>query len=377
MILKHPEREDRNSSLTVVLTYTVGQPRNQQVLHMQLTDESDLFLLYTLDISEDDFHLLKTEQSILVDFATFPSKLVELLRHCQSAADEEHPRFVAQMSSMTGVPTFTVTETNPFRQLAHLALRCVSGNDSSIKKYLASRLIDCKTKLSITLEELAQRTEQLQVSPLAHPFTRPPSSLLRPSIRLTHPLSAIMLVILPPRQGIQCQLTALTDSGSLTAVDALWLHGPVDVPAKTCPISHLCLESIWQETASLASQQSERLRTVDEEHSRYVSAVKVQHAGEMAEAKERAVAMQHDQSLKNEHERAGLIEKHSAEITTAKHGQATAESRAAQLTAAQHELQLQASCAEYLRTLATCRVTVVADSPARKVSVQWSPLSSL
>ena len=33
---------------------------------LQLTDESDSFLLYTLDISEDEFHALKAEQSILV-----------------------------------------------------------------------------------------------------------------------------------------------------------------------------------------------------------------------------------------------------------------------------------------------------------------------
>ena len=175
--LKHPEREDRSTTLTVALTYTVGQPRNQQVLHIQLTDESDPYLLYTLDISEDDFHLLKTEQSILVDFATFPSKLVELLRQCQAAATEEHPRFVGQVSSMTGVPTFTVTETNPFRQLAHLSLRFVAGNDVSIKKYLAARLTEFKAKLATSLEEVAQRTEQLQVPrPLARMEIRRPTT---------------------------------------------------------------------------------------------------------------------------------------------------------------------------------------------------------
>eukprot|EP00966_Prymnesium_polylepis_P215236 4984665-Prymnesium_polylepis.2 len=163
VVLKHPEREDKGATLTVSLTYTVGQPRNQQVLHVQLTDESDPYLLYTLNISEDDFHVLKTEQSILVDFSTFPSKLVELLRQCQNAAAEEHPRFVAQMSTLTGVPVLTITETNPFRQLAHLALRFVAGNDANIKKYLASRLAEFKARLASTLDDLSQRTEQLQV----------------------------------------------------------------------------------------------------------------------------------------------------------------------------------------------------------------------
>ena len=90
VVMKFPEREDRQTTLTVAMSYTTGQPRNQRVLHVQLTDEGDAALLYNLDISEDDFHLLKTEQSILVDFPTFPSKFIELLRQCQAAAGEEH-----------------------------------------------------------------------------------------------------------------------------------------------------------------------------------------------------------------------------------------------------------------------------------------------
>ena len=139
----------------------------QRVLHLQLTDEADAYLLYSLHLSEDDFHALKTEQvpraackpaasaapppsaakpspqspplpspppprlppsppppaafplprppctaagaltaalrpprrqSLLVDFATFPGKLVELLRQCQACAAEEQPRFVAELS---------------------------------------------------------------------------------------------------------------------------------------------------------------------------------------------------------------------------------------------------------------------------------------
>lgn len=162
VVLKQPDREDKATTLSVVLTHTVGQPRNQRVLRVQLTDESDPYLLYTLNISEDDFHVLKNEQSILVDFSTFPSKLIELLRHCQTAASDEHPRFLAHISTVTAVPIFTITETNPFRQLAHLALRFVAGNDANIKKHLATRLADLKAKLSAAIDELAQRSDQLQ-----------------------------------------------------------------------------------------------------------------------------------------------------------------------------------------------------------------------
>ena len=145
VVLKLPEREDRRSTLTVDIVYSTTQPRNQKVLQIQLTDESDAYLLYTLDISEDEFHTIKTDQSILVDFPTFPSKFVELLRQCQaSAASEEPPRFVASLSCLCGTPTFNVTESNPFRQLTHLSLRFVAGNDAAIKRHLAGRLADFK-----------------------------------------------------------------------------------------------------------------------------------------------------------------------------------------------------------------------------------------
>lgn len=163
VVLKHPEREDRHSSLTCEMVYGMTQPRNQKVLQIQLTDESDSYLLYTLDVSEDDFHSIKTEQSILIDFPTFPSKIVELLRQCQAAAvSEDHPRFVASLSMLCGTPMFTITESNPFRQLAHLSLRFVAGNDAAIKKHLAGRLADLKAELATVSDDLAQRTMQLQ-----------------------------------------------------------------------------------------------------------------------------------------------------------------------------------------------------------------------
>lgn len=38
------------------------------MLTLELTDEDDPFFIYTLDISEQDYHILKNEQQIMVDF---------------------------------------------------------------------------------------------------------------------------------------------------------------------------------------------------------------------------------------------------------------------------------------------------------------------
>ena len=51
---------------------------------MDLTDESDPLFLYSMTCSEQDYHILKAEQSLLVDFQAFPQSFVELLQFCQS-----------------------------------------------------------------------------------------------------------------------------------------------------------------------------------------------------------------------------------------------------------------------------------------------------
>lgn len=53
-----------------------------KVLQITLTDESDPFFLFQLEIGEEDFHQLKSEQNLLVDFSEFPYKFVELLEEC-------------------------------------------------------------------------------------------------------------------------------------------------------------------------------------------------------------------------------------------------------------------------------------------------------
>ena len=161
VVLKSADRDDRTTALTIAIKHTTGQPRNQRVLHVQLTDESDAFLLYTLEISEDDFHVLKMDQNILVDFAAFPTNLIELLRECQSRPSDEASRFAAVLSTLSGAPVLTITETNQFRQLAHLALKFIAGNDAAIKRHLAGRVVDFKEQLQTTNIELAARLAKL------------------------------------------------------------------------------------------------------------------------------------------------------------------------------------------------------------------------
>jgi len=64
----------------------------KKVLNIQITDPEDPFFLYTLEIGEDDFHVLKNEQNLLVDFQQFPISFTQLLDECIDSKFEDSPK---------------------------------------------------------------------------------------------------------------------------------------------------------------------------------------------------------------------------------------------------------------------------------------------
>ena len=71
----------------------------RQALRVYLLNEADLTFLHSLEVSEEDFSALKAEQGILVDFGSFPAKLVSLLEKCIAARLQDPPRCAAAKPS--------------------------------------------------------------------------------------------------------------------------------------------------------------------------------------------------------------------------------------------------------------------------------------
>ena len=70
MRIRPHDREDYFWQLTIKLVIHAPNSSNSQsqMLTLELTDEEDPFFIYTLDICEQDYHILKNEQQIMVDF---------------------------------------------------------------------------------------------------------------------------------------------------------------------------------------------------------------------------------------------------------------------------------------------------------------------
>jgi spindle assembly abnormal protein 6 len=154
------------------LQQTSGGQR-ERLFHIEITNEDDPFFLFTLDVNEADFHELKTDQSLLVDFMAFPTKFIELLESCLQelvSSGESAPSFLAVLDTQTKdahSSLLSIVETNKFKHLTHLSLRFTPGNDASIKAYLAARLQQTKaenahlnTELRISKSEGAARGQR-------------------------------------------------------------------------------------------------------------------------------------------------------------------------------------------------------------------------
>ncbi|XP_024114482.1 spindle assembly abnormal protein 6 homolog [Oryzias melastigma] len=166
--------EDRKSNIRVTIQLQLTtSPIHRRDLLVRLTDDADPFFLFSLSISEEDFQSLKVQQGLLVDFASFPQKFIDLLKLCCSEQQSESPRFVlhltCQSATLEGPASFSVVETNAFKHLNHLSLRLAQGSDRELKDYLAACLASMKAekqaldlKLKKTEEDLSRQLSYAQ-----------------------------------------------------------------------------------------------------------------------------------------------------------------------------------------------------------------------
>ncbi|KAE9003369.1 hypothetical protein PR003_g18524 [Phytophthora rubi] len=213
VLVQYPDRDEKLLPLTIRLLTGVRQnnAKNQKerVMRVEITDDDgvDPYFLYLWSVSEEEFHELKTQQRLLVDFATFPANLIELLQCClkdskkiaqqeeekeetEDSAGEDAPTTkkaaiesiqgsqktrsagpvplsylaVLNTSDSNGQSVFSIVETNPFKQLTHLSLRFFPGDDAAIKAYLAARLAQVGASRRLLSSSLKQTSEELQTT---------------------------------------------------------------------------------------------------------------------------------------------------------------------------------------------------------------------
>ncbi|CAH0521181.1 unnamed protein product [Peronospora belbahrii] len=207
VLVQYPDRDEKLLPLTIRLLTGSRQnnAKNQKarVMRVEITDDDgvDPYFLYLWSVSEEEFHELKAQQRLLVDFVTFPANLIELLQCClkdsktvvhedkkedmeedeavmitRGVQETQHNQktrsagplplsYLAVLNTLdsNGQSVFSIVETNPFKQLTHLSLRFLPGDDTAIKAYLAARLTQVEATRRSLSTALKQTSEELQV----------------------------------------------------------------------------------------------------------------------------------------------------------------------------------------------------------------------
>jgi spindle assembly abnormal protein 6 len=162
VLLQRADRDDTVDQLSVrLLSGNTRHSLNMKVLRMHLFNDSDLLFLHTLEVSEEDFQTLKAEQGILVDFANFSGKIIDLLKRCIASRGEETPRFRAVLVMSSGESVFKMVETNDFKQLPHISLCFRPGTDMAIKSFLAFRLTEVQQECESVQKDLVFNRSEL------------------------------------------------------------------------------------------------------------------------------------------------------------------------------------------------------------------------
>ncbi|XP_046445100.1 spindle assembly abnormal protein 6 homolog [Daphnia pulex] len=136
-------------------------------LQIEITDEDDPYIFYSLRMSEEDFSVLKSQQGLLIDFSSFPAKFVQLVERCVTEHQTESPKFLIliryqnEMSKPCFV--FEIVETNPFKHLCHLSLRLSEGGETQIKKHLSLKLRQLKEEQESNLQTLKGLEQQIDI----------------------------------------------------------------------------------------------------------------------------------------------------------------------------------------------------------------------
>jgi len=200
---QHPSEDSlsRLASIRIVVKSNIyTTPNHKRDLIVRLTDDNNWYFLYTLVLSEEDFGLLRGQQGLLVDFNTFPSSLIALIRQCENDTrlEQQHHNQLHNeganhghghsnnctpnklldslshlsvtnqnnnnsssytlnliQSELPGQPAqLNISEINAFRQITHLNLKLIQGDDTDIKEYLAECLAMYKDSYEKTSSEL-------------------------------------------------------------------------------------------------------------------------------------------------------------------------------------------------------------------------------
>lgn len=149
--------EEKIHQLVVTVSTNLVNGLQSRFINIVITDTKDHFFYFSLSLFEEDFINLRSQQGLLVDFASFPSMVVQLLEKCLAEGQTSQPQFVLVLNCSKPQPCLEFTELNMFKHLVHLSLVVLRATDTQLKDYLVSSIT------ALTKEKEHQTTEMHKI----------------------------------------------------------------------------------------------------------------------------------------------------------------------------------------------------------------------
>ncbi|KAF7231912.1 hypothetical protein EG68_11959 [Paragonimus skrjabini miyazakii] len=153
------------------VTFETEQFVNSKNLLVRLSDEDDLYFLYSTCITDEEFNSIKTQQGLLVDFAGFSQKVIDLLGFCSEEEDKPCPKYILKflcLSDPSKQGTLQIVEATNFKYLTHLSLNLCAGDNETLKAYLVGQLkslkAESKAKIDSLENSLSEKSYELSES---------------------------------------------------------------------------------------------------------------------------------------------------------------------------------------------------------------------
>ncbi|XP_077573113.1 spindle assembly abnormal protein 6 homolog [Stigmatopora nigra] len=148
--------------ITIALQSSKSTLQKHDLL-VRLTDDTDPYFLFLLVLSEEDFRSLKEERGMVIEFRSFPERLIEYVEKCRTEQSSSESRYDLLLScnspSLDGPAELTVVETNSFIKYTPVCLRFTPASDKYVKEYVANSLTLLKAEKE-SLEVKLEKTEE-------------------------------------------------------------------------------------------------------------------------------------------------------------------------------------------------------------------------
>ena len=169
--MKDIQRGEWKTDIIVKIQNKTDTNLQRNKLFLELTEEENPLFLYTCEIGEPEFHSIRQDQQIRVEFHKLADYLAELLNSCIKShqGHEQNSTYECLLSTTTSnVATFAIEEHTRFKDISLIVLKFVAASDQDRLRFLSTQLKDFKKRVAALTDQRDQKSKEVDC--ITHEF---------------------------------------------------------------------------------------------------------------------------------------------------------------------------------------------------------------